>query len=128
MAVVNNMLSVVALAVTSEGMAMGAKAGLDPKTMIDVLNASSGRNSATVDKFPKSVLDRSFTYGFATALSLKDMRLCMDEADAMGVPMIVGPAAKTMLQLTMATQGEGSDFTEMAKVVEAWAGVEIDGR
>ncbi len=74
MKLVNNMLSVVALAATSEGMAMGVKAGLDANIMIDVLNASSGRNSATVDKFPRAVLPRTFEFGFATGLSLKDVR------------------------------------------------------
>ncbi|MBT2187807.1 NAD(P)-dependent oxidoreductase [Sphingobium nicotianae] len=125
MKLVNNMLSVVALAATSEGMAMGVKAGLDPAVMLDVLNASSGRNSATTDKMPRAVLPGSFDFGFATQLSLKDMKLCLDEAEAAGVPMIVGPAARAMLNITQASYGPDSDFTSMAKVVEQWAGVKI---
>lgn len=125
MKLVNNALSVVALAATCEGMAMGVKAGLDPKMMLDVLNASSGRNSATTDKFPRAVLPRTFDFGFATQLSLKDMRLCLDEAEAMGVPMMMGTTARTMLNITQARFGGSSDFTSMAKVVEQWADVEI---
>jgi 3-hydroxyisobutyrate dehydrogenase-like beta-hydroxyacid dehydrogenase len=127
MKLVNNMLSVAALAATSEGMAMGVKAGLDPAVMLDVLNASSGRNSATTDKMPRSVLPGTFDFGFATQLSLKDLRLCLDEAEAAGVPMIVGSAARTMLNITQASYGPDSDFTSMAKVVEQWAKVEIRG-
>ncbi len=125
MKLVNNVLSVSALVVTSEGMALGVKAGLDPNTMLDVINASSGRNSATTDKFPRAVVTRKFDFGFATALSLKDMRLCLDEAEAMGVPMLMGNIAKYVLNLTQAKFGPDSDFTEMAKLVEEWAGVQI---
>jgi 3-hydroxyisobutyrate dehydrogenase-like beta-hydroxyacid dehydrogenase len=75
MKLVNNMLSVAALAITSEGMVMGVKAGLDPSVMLDIINASSGRNSATTDKFPRAVLPRTFDFGFATGLSVKDIRL-----------------------------------------------------
>jgi 3-hydroxyisobutyrate dehydrogenase-like beta-hydroxyacid dehydrogenase len=125
MKLVNNLLSVVALVATSEGMAMGVKAGLDPAVMLEVINASSGRNSATTDKFPRAVLTRTFDFGFATGLSLKDVRLALDEAEAMGVPMMVCATARTMLSITQAEFGSGSDFTTIAKVVEQWAGVEI---
>ncbi len=48
MKLVNNLLGACAIAITTEGMAVGIKAGLDPVRMIDVLNASSGRSSATM--------------------------------------------------------------------------------
>ncbi|HEY0185077.1 MAG TPA: NAD(P)-dependent oxidoreductase [Rhodopila sp.] len=125
---VNNLLAAAALAITSEGMVMGVKAGLDPKVMLDVINVSSGRNSATQDKFPRAVLPRTFDFGFATGLSHKDVRLCTDEAEAMNVPMVVGAAVRQFLAMTSAVYGPGSDFTEMVKLVEGWAGVEVDGR
>ncbi|MEJ0005439.1 MAG: NAD(P)-dependent oxidoreductase [Steroidobacteraceae bacterium] len=65
MKLVNNLLGACAIAITAEGMTMGAKAGLDPARMIEVLNVSSGRSSATQDKWPRSVLPRSFDFGFA---------------------------------------------------------------
>jgi 3-hydroxyisobutyrate dehydrogenase-like beta-hydroxyacid dehydrogenase len=128
MKLANNLLGAAAIAVTSEAMVMGVKAGLDPQVMLDVINISTGRNSATQDKFPRSVLTRTFDFGFATGLSYKDVRLCIDEAEAMGVPMVVGAAVRQMLAVTNATFGATSDFTSMARVVEQWAGVEIDGR
>ena len=128
MKLINNMMSVVALAATSEGMALGAKAGLDAQTMIDVLNASSGVNSATKDKFPRAVLPRTFDFGFATGLSMKDVRLCLEEAERQGVPAMVGSAARTLLEITQARFGSEADFTNIARVVEEWAGVEIRGR
>ncbi len=128
MKLANNLLSAAAVAVTSEAMAMGVKAGLDPAVMLDVINAGSGRNSATQDKFPKAVLPGTFDIGFAARLAYKDVRLCVDEAEAIGVPMIVGAAVREMLVLTTALCGEQADFTHIAKVVETWGGVPIRQR
>ena len=123
----NNLLAATALVATSEVMAMGVKAGLDGRVLIDIINASSGRNSATQDKFPRAILPGTFDFGFTTGLSFKDVRLCIDEAEAMGVPMVVGAAVRQMLAVTKAKFGADSDFTHIAKVLEEWAGVEIRG-
>jgi 3-hydroxyisobutyrate dehydrogenase-like beta-hydroxyacid dehydrogenase len=123
----NNLLAATAMVATAEAMAMGVKAGLDPKVLLDIINASSGRNSATQDKFPRAILPRTFDFGFATGLSYKDVRLCIEEAEAMGVPMVVGGAVREMLAITRARFGADSDFTYIAKVLEEWAGVELRG-
>ena len=127
MKIANNLLAGAAIALTSEAMVMGVKAGLDPKLMLDVLNTSTGRNSATLDKFPRSVLPGSFDFGFTTGLSYKDISLCIDEAEALGVPMVVGSAVRQMLAVTKAMYGADSDFTSICRVVESWAGVEVRG-
>lgn len=124
MKLVNNLLGAVAIGVTAEGMAFGIKAGLDPARMIEVLNQSTGINSATRDKWPKSVLPRRFDFGFAAALSLKDTKLLMEEAAAMGVPLPLGEVVRHHLERVLATYGEEADFTEIAKVVEADAGLD----
>lgn len=123
----NNLLAAAAMVATSEVMVMGVKAGLDPKVLLDIINASSGRNSATQDKFPRAIVTRTFDFGFATGLSYKDVRLCVEEAEAMGIPMVVGGAVREMLAVTRARFGAESDFTHIAKVLEEWAGVEIKG-
>ena len=125
MKLANNLLAAAAIALTSEAMVMGVKAGLNPKVMLEVLNTSTGRNSATQDKFPRSVLPGTFDFGFATALSYKDVKLCIDEAEAMGVPMVCGAAVRQMLAVTNAMYGPDSDFTSICRVVESWAGVEV---
>jgi 3-hydroxyisobutyrate dehydrogenase-like beta-hydroxyacid dehydrogenase len=125
MKLVNNLLGACAIVITAEGMAMGLKAGLDPKLMIDVLNVSSGRSSATLDKWPRAVLPRSFDFGFATGLSFKDVRLCVEEAEALGVPMVVGSAVRQILSITNNTYGSDSDFTEIARLLESWAGLDV---
>jgi 3-hydroxyisobutyrate dehydrogenase-like beta-hydroxyacid dehydrogenase len=123
----NNILSAAAMVASAEALAMGVKAGVDPKVMLDAINAGSGRNSATQDKFPNSVLPGTFDFGFATGLLYKDVRLCVDEAEALGVPMVLGSLVRQMLALTQAKYGAASDFTSIAKVIEEWAGVEIRG-
>jgi 3-hydroxyisobutyrate dehydrogenase-like beta-hydroxyacid dehydrogenase len=123
----NNLLAAAAMVISSEALVMGVKAGIDPKIMLDIINAGSGRNSATQDKFPRSILTRTFDFGFATGLSYKDVRLCVDEAESMGVPMVVGAAVRQMLAVTNAKFGPTSDFTSIARVVEEWAGVEVKG-
>jgi 3-hydroxyisobutyrate dehydrogenase-like beta-hydroxyacid dehydrogenase len=125
MKLANNLLSATALAITSEALVMGVKAGLDPKVMIDVINAGSGRNSATQDKFPRCVLPRKFDFGFPTELLYKDVKLCLDEGDALGVPMLVGNAVRELLGVAKSVQGPRADITTLVRCVEAWAGVEV---
>jgi 3-hydroxyisobutyrate dehydrogenase-like beta-hydroxyacid dehydrogenase len=121
----NNLMAAAALVITSEAVAMGVKSGLDAKVLIDIINASSGRNSASQDKFPRSVLPGTFDFGFTTGLSYKDVRLCVEEAEALGVPMICGAAVMQMLAITTARFGADSDFTAIAKVLEEWSGIEM---
>jgi len=128
MKLVNNLLSATALVISSEAMVVGVKAGLDPFVMLEIINASSGRNSATQDKFPKSVLTGSFDYGFGTGMSHKDVKLCAEEAQRLGVPMVVGTAVREILAITTAIHGVNSDYTNVCKVIEAWAGVEVRGQ
>ncbi|MBS9403663.1 NAD(P)-dependent oxidoreductase [Halomonas sp. TRM85114] len=125
MKVINNLLSTAALTITAEAMVLGSKAGLDPHAMLDVLNAGSGQNSSTSSKFPKHVLTRSFDFGMPIALSAKDARLCLDEAERLGVPMIVGNSVRQMLTLTRDHLGPEVDMTCVVNVVEEWAKHEI---
>src|SRR5690606_7555578 len=81
MKLANNLLSAAALVLSSEAIALGVKAGLDAAQMVDVINAGTGRNSATQDKFPRSVLPRTFDFGFATGLCYKDLKLCVQAAE-----------------------------------------------
>jgi 3-hydroxyisobutyrate dehydrogenase-like beta-hydroxyacid dehydrogenase len=124
----NNMIAAGAMWLSAEAVVMGVKAGLDPLVMCEIINASSGRNSATQDKFPRAIIPRTFDFGFATALSYKDVKLCVDEAEALGVPMIGGSFVRQILAATNAKFGPDSDFTSMVKIVEEWAGVEIKAK
>jgi 3-hydroxyisobutyrate dehydrogenase-like beta-hydroxyacid dehydrogenase len=125
MKLANNYLSATAMVATSEAVVMGVKAGLDPKVMIDVINAGSGLNTASRDKFPRSVLPRSFDFGFATALMVKDVRLCLDEMRSMGLSMEVAEAVGRLWDVVIREMGPDSDFTSAIKPIEKAAGVEV---
>jgi 3-hydroxyisobutyrate dehydrogenase-like beta-hydroxyacid dehydrogenase len=123
----NNLLSGAALALTSEVMVLGVKAGVDPVRMLEAINAGTGRNSATADKFPRQVLPRRFQAGFKTALMYKDLSLCLAEAEAAGVPMWLGSAVHQFWRYVVARGGGDEDFSAVVRYVEEWAGVQVAG-
>ncbi len=124
----NNLLSATVLAASSEAMVMGVKAGLDPKIMLDVINSGSGRNSATQDKFPKSILPRTFDFGFSTGLMYKDLKLCLEEAENLGVQMWVAPAVRQLWLQACSEVGPESDFTSIVKCIERLAKIEVKAK
>ena len=128
MKLANNFLSATAMVATSEAVVMGVKAGLDPKVMIDVINAGSGLNTASRDKFPRSVLPRSFDFGFATGLMVKDVRLALEEMKSLGLKMDVAEAVGRLWEVVIRDEGADSDFTSAIKPIEKAAGVVVGGK
>jgi 3-hydroxyisobutyrate dehydrogenase-like beta-hydroxyacid dehydrogenase len=128
MKLANNFLSATAIVATSEAVVMGVKAGLDPHVMIEVINAGSGLNTASRDKFPRSVLPRSFDFGFATGLMVKDVRLCLQEMKALGLSMEVADAVGHLWETVIREEGAESDFTAAIKPIEKAAGVVVGGK
>jgi hypothetical protein len=125
MKLANNLLSATAIVATSEAVVMGVKSGLDPKVMIDVINAGSGMNTASRDKFPRSILPRTFDFGFATGLMVKDVRLCLEEAKTLGLSMEVAEAVGRLWEVVIREMGAESDFTSAIKPIETAAGVVV---
>jgi 3-hydroxyisobutyrate dehydrogenase len=125
MKIVNNTLCAVSIVASCETLVYGAKAGLDPKTMLDVINVSSGRSFATQEKIPQCILNREFPTRFTTDLLHKDIKLCMEEAEKLGVPMTVSPAARQFLAFAI-SQGDGpKDYANIIRHIESWAGQEF---
>lgn len=128
MKLLNNLLSQSALAMSLEALVAGVKAGLDPDVMMEVINAGSGRNTATDDKIPRTVLTRSFDFGFPISGACKDTGLAIEECQSMGLPMLVGSAAHQLWKFAY-NQGAGKrDMTTLVTYLEAMAGVEVRGR
>ncbi|MEE8435168.1 MAG: NAD(P)-dependent oxidoreductase [bacterium] len=125
MKLANNLLSGTALAASAEVLVLGVKAGLDPQVMMDVINVSSGRNSATMEKIPNCILPRTFDQGFRVELLAKDVRLCLEQADALGVPMWIGNMVRQVWNFAEHQGGGQEDITEIVKYLENWAGVRV---
>src|ERR1700730_145095 len=109
MKLANNLLSATAVVATSEAVVMGVKSGLDPRVMIDVINAGSGMNTASRDKFPRAILPRTFDFGFATGLTVRVMWLCLEEAKALALSMEVAEAVGRLWEVVIRERGADSD-------------------
>ena len=128
MKLANNLLAATTLSATAEVVVMGVKAGLDPAVMIEVFNAGSGATHASRDKFPRAILPRTFDFGFATGLMVKDLRLCLQEAAELGLALPVSEAVGQSWEAALIDQGADSDFTTIIRPIEDAAGVIVDGR
>jgi 3-hydroxyisobutyrate dehydrogenase len=108
----NNFLSATAMAATSEAIAFGTRQGIEMKTILDIVNASTGRNSATDDKFPRRIMHDRYDAGFTAKLQLKDIRLYLDNARAAGITDEVASVVVDVWE-QMDADMPGSDITEM---------------
>jgi len=112
MKLANNFLSATALAATSEAIAFGRSVGLDMATMIDVLNHSSGHNTATGDKFPNHVLTERYASGFTNTLMRKDLTLYLGAVETCGAPQTLGATTAAVWERFAAAQPD-VDFTRI---------------
>jgi 3-hydroxyisobutyrate dehydrogenase-like beta-hydroxyacid dehydrogenase len=125
MKLANNFLSATAMAATAEAVVLGVKGGLDPAIMLDVINAGSGRNTATEDKFPRQVLTGAFGAGFTAGLLSKDLTLCAAAAEALEVPMPVGATVSAQWRRAVAELGADGDITRIVECAERAAGATV---
>jgi 3-hydroxyisobutyrate dehydrogenase-like beta-hydroxyacid dehydrogenase len=121
----NNLLSATAMAITSEAVAFGIRAGLDPATLVHVFNAGTGRNTATAAKFPEQVLTGRFASGFRLELMAKDLELCLEETASQGHPMPIGSVVRRVWSDAAAEADPGADHTELVRYVERLTGVDV---
>ncbi len=123
----NNFLSACYMAATSEAVALATKAGLNPKTVVEVLQVSSGKSNASDVKFPKFVLTRTFADGFRTELFYKDLDITTSLSRELQVPMLVANTVQQLYALAL-SQGYGSKgHTSIARMIEEWARVKMEG-
>lgn len=112
----NNYLSAVAMAATSEAALFGLHHGLELKTLLDVVGVSTGQNTAVSDKFPKRVLTETFDAGFRMPLMAKDVALYLQEARTASTPIRVAEPVEGYWQEGLAQFPDG-DFTEIFKLI-----------
>jgi 3-hydroxyisobutyrate dehydrogenase len=118
MKALNNYLSAAALATAAEAIMAGEQFGIDPAVMLDILNHSTGRNTATEHKYPTFVLPRTFNSGFALGLMAKDLRIALDLAQAVGTPATVLSECTELWSRAEERLGFSADNTEIVKYME----------
>ena len=128
MKLVNNLLSQIGTAATYEAFVLGAKAGLDPDAMVEVINDGTGMNNCTLYKMPTSVLPRTFDYGSNMEITYKDITLCMKEADRLGVTMLLGNMARQLWSYGVNHGGAKRDSSTLITYLEEWAGDKVVGK
>lgn len=122
MKALNNLLSAVGIAATIEALQIGAAWGLDPGTMTDVLNASTGRNNTTEAKVKPFILSGAYDSGFAMDLMVKDIGTALALADAPDAQAPVSRLAVGVWREALAALGQGADHTELARWYESRTG------
>jgi 3-hydroxyisobutyrate dehydrogenase-like beta-hydroxyacid dehydrogenase len=111
----------------NEGMVLATKAGIDPDLMVQVIQSSRAR-SGIIDMKAPQILKRDFTPFFPLKLMNKDMKLVLETAAVLGVPM---PFINTLSQLYSECMRDGlaeEDFAATIKLLEKQAAVVVKSR
>ncbi len=124
---VNNALLAVNILAAGEGLAALVRAGVPPRTALDVVNASSGRSFVTEVLVPERVLTGMWPRTFRLALLDKDVGIAVDLLAETGVPGPVVELAGALLHAARAELGEAADYLDPIRLTERAAGVEIRG-
>lgn len=119
MKAMNNYLSAATLAISAEAIITGTKFGLDASTMVNILNASTGRSNSTEHKYPNFILPRSFNSGFSLGLMAKDLRFALELADSEQTPSELLRVITGMWDKAEAQLGFKADNTEVVKYLES---------
>ena len=121
----NNFLSAVALWASSEALLIGARAGLDPATLIDIWKTSTATSHAVQHKIPEAVLPRTFNFGFQMGLIVKDLGIAARLARELDIPAPILSATEEHYLLAREAMGERADFAEVIRLLERWARFEL---
>jgi 3-hydroxyisobutyrate dehydrogenase len=125
MKALNNYVSAAGLAAAAEAVLAGQRFGLDPKNVVDILNASTGMNNSTLNKFHQFILSRAFNSGFSLGLMVKDLKTAVEIAHATGSPAPFAAACLEAWSEAQASVGPGADHTAVVRYWEKLAGTEL---
>ena len=126
MKLVNNMLVQVNTVAVAEAMVLGVKAGLDPKTIYDVVRVSTGASAAWEARVPR-ILEGDFAPGGTIDISYKDQELETAFAKRLGVPLLLANVTQQVYQMARAQGLNKQDGAAIVKVFEQLAGVTVQG-
>jgi 3-hydroxyisobutyrate dehydrogenase len=123
----NNLLSAVGLVGAAEVFLVGKRFGLDPEVMLDVINASTGRNNSTENKFQRYILSRAFNSGFSLDLMVKDLTTAVELAKDTETPIMLSALCRELCASAQAGLDKGADHTDVAKWFEGLCGTHLAG-
>lgn len=125
MKALNNLVSSAGFLIGVEALIIGSRFGIDPETMVDVLNVSTGMNNSTQKKFKQYVLSRKFDSGFAMSLMVKDLTIALGIAHENNVNAPFADLCRNLWAGANAVLGPQADHTAVALLSEQLAGIQI---
>jgi 3-hydroxyisobutyrate dehydrogenase len=118
MKALNNYVSAAGLMAAAEATIAAQKFGLDPATVVDILNASTGMNNSTQNKFAQFILSRKFNAGFSLGLMAKDLRIALEVIESTGTPDWIARPVVEASNKAEAALGGTEDHTGVVKIWE----------
>ena len=124
---INNLITATTFIALGEGLAIGAKNGLDADVMTEVLNVSTGQSWLTKNHIQQRITSRKFDDPFKLELMTKDVGIAMELATRGGLPLALNALSQELYQAASQACGSGASVSDMVRYVERVAGVEIRG-
>ena len=124
---INNTITAMTFLATSEGLALGKKAGLDPEVMTDVLNNSTGMSWISQTHIKQRIISRKFDDPFRLELMLKDIGIAMQLAEDLKQPLPLSKTGHGLWQQADSHAGSGASVSELVRWVEKVTNTEISG-
>jgi len=122
MKALNNYVSAAGLVAAVEATQIGARFGLDPNLMADILNASTGRNNTTEVKLKQFIISETFADGFPLRLMAKDVRTADDMAHALGIPVPLADLCTELWEAAARSLSDKANHTEVLRYLEGLGG------
>jgi 3-hydroxyisobutyrate dehydrogenase len=122
MKALNNMASAAGFWITGEILSIGKKAGLDPSVMLDILNASTGSNNSTQNKFKPFVLSGNYQGNFLLQLMVKDLGIAVRLGSEHQAVSPLSTQTFELWQAALRDLGDLSDHTEVARLIAQKSG------
>jgi 3-hydroxyisobutyrate dehydrogenase len=123
---INNLLSLGNVALMCEAIVLGIKAGVNGRTLYEILSKSTGRSFALEYKLPNIIAKRRFDSGFAINLACKDLGIISNLAKELGYPLFTGSLIEQLYRLARAIGLGHEDHTAVVKLFENIAGVTVE--
>jgi 3-hydroxyisobutyrate dehydrogenase len=127
MKALNNLVSAAGLIAAAEALLIGHRFGLEPTVMIDILNASTGRNNSTENKFKQFILSRTFDSGFSLDLMVKDLTTAVDLARETKTPAVFSATCRELWAAALSKLENEADHTAVVRWFEEMAEDELRG-
>jgi 3-hydroxyisobutyrate dehydrogenase-like beta-hydroxyacid dehydrogenase len=123
----NNLISLACNSISAEGFVLGVKAGINPKTLWEIISISTGSNWC-MQQYPNTTFKGNFEPGFKIGLAYKDIRLALDLGKEYGVPLSVGEVVKKELHDTIESGYEDKGVDAVILPLEEICGIKVRSR